>query len=94
MKNKSFLLATTAGISMFLASCSATCDSEGSIVELSNGYGLTKANDSYYIINPDSMKEFQASNLDALIKNKKAIEIDKNRLERINEITSSIEVLV
>jgi trehalose-6-phosphate synthase len=93
MKKKSFLLATTTGISMFLASCSTTCDSEGMVV-LSNGYGLTKAKDSYYIVNPDSMKEFQASNLDALIKNKKAIKIDKERLRRINEITSSIEVLV
>lgn len=93
MKKKSFLFATTAGVSLFLASCAGTCDSEG-IVELSNGYGLTKANDSYYLINPDSMKEFRASDINGLIKDKKAIEIDKERLAKINEITSSIEVLV
>ncbi|MFT5778416.1 MAG: hypothetical protein ACI837_001372 [Crocinitomicaceae bacterium] len=93
MNKKSFLIASTACISMLFASCSTTCESE-EFIELSNGYGLAKSGDDYFIINPDSMKDFKPTEIEAGIKDGTALKIDADDLKRINDITSTIHLLV
>ncbi len=93
MKKGSFLLATATGVSLMSSSCAGN-DKPAEFIELSNGYGLTKTGENYYVIKPASAKEFNSADIERLLKNGDAIKLDKEMLAKMNELTSSIDVLL